>query len=95
LFRVKKLRTIYDEFFPSDPVDLLTVDAEGADFEVLQSMEFDNLETSRFPRYLLLETSPPVSKSLEFPAVRLAIEYGYEPVFVLSMSTILKRSGPN
>lgn len=91
----KKLRTIYDEFFPSDPVDLLTVDAEGADCEVLQSMEFDNLETSRFPRYLLLETSPPVSKSLEFPAVRLAIEYGYEPVVVLAMSTILKRSEPD
>ena len=88
----RKLRSIYDEYFPSDPVDLLTIDAEGADFEVLQSMEFNNLELARFPMYLLLETLPPVSKSLEFPSVRRAIEFGYVPVFVLPMSTILKRS---
>ena len=87
----RKLRSIYDEFFGVIPVDLLTIDAEGADFEILQSMEFSTLDDERFPKILLLETSPPVSNSLANPAVNFAIELGYEPIFVLPMSTILRR----
>ena len=87
---VRKLRSIYDEFFFDKSVDLLTIDAEGADFEVLQSMDFSTLVADRFPRYLMLETSPPVSKSLANQSVAFAINLGYEPVFVLPMSTILQ-----
>jgi FkbM family methyltransferase len=87
----RKLRSIYDEFFGTSPADLLTIDAEGADFDVLQSMDFSTLEASRFPRCLLLETSPPVSASLDNPSVVYAIQLGYEPIFILPMSTILQR----
>jgi hypothetical protein len=87
----RKLRLIYDDFFAENPADLLTIDAEGADFDVLQSMDFHNLPPARFPIFLLLETSPPVSNSIANPSVRFAIEIGYEPILVLPMSTILKR----
>jgi hypothetical protein len=85
----KKLRELYDEYF-SQAADLLSVDAEGADFEVIKSMDFDSLPVTRFPRYLLLETPTPISEALAAPAVKFAMAAGYEPVMVLPMTTILK-----
>ena len=73
----RKLRTILDDFHPEKRIDLLTI-------------EFETLEKSRFPRWLLLETTPPVSNSLETPAVALAMRVGYVPHMVLPMSTLLK-----
>ena len=88
----RKLRDIYDEHFPSTPVDLLTIDAEGSDFEVLASMDFESLKDSRYPRYLMLETAPPVVDSLSTPSVSLARSNGYIPWIILPMATILKSS---
>ena len=88
----RRLRDIYDEYFPRLPVDVLTVDAEGADLEVIQSMRFETLPAERFPKLLMLESSPPLTAALETPAVALAISLGYEPQLVLPMVTILKRT---
>jgi FkbM family methyltransferase len=89
----RKLRSILDDFEPHEPIDLLAIDAEGSDFQVLQSIEFETLEPARFPRWLLLEAAPPVSSALQTPAVKLAISWGYEPHMVLAMSTLLKYAG--
>ena len=86
----RKLRDLYDHYFSDSAVDLLSVDAEGSDFEVITSMDFESLPTSRYPKFLLLETAPPVTYALATPAVALALEFGYEPYLVLPMSTILK-----
>jgi FkbM family methyltransferase len=86
----RKLRTILDDFRPTERIDLLSIDAEGSDLQVLQSIEFETLEKKRFPRWLLLEASPPISNALNTPAVKLAMEWGYEPQMVLAMSTLLK-----
>jgi len=86
----RKLRSILDDFQPKKRIDLLSIDAEGSDLQVLQSLEFETLEKSRFPKWLLLEAAPPVSNALQTPAVKLAIERGYEPHMVLAMSTLLK-----
>ena len=86
----RKLRSILDEFEPKNRLDLLSIDAEGSDFQVLDSLEFESLEKSRFPRWLLLEAAPPVSNALQTPAVSLAISWGYEPHMVLPMSTLLR-----
>ena len=86
----KTLRSILDENFGGYQLDLLAIDAEGADFEVLQSLILPTLPRELFPKHLLLEAAPPVAKALETPAVKLAIEHGYEPFMVLSMSTLLK-----
>ena len=88
----RKLRALYEEHFPSSPVDLLTIDAEGSDFEVLASMDFESLEDSRYPRYLMLETAPPVEDSLAMPSVLLAKRHGYIPWMILPMASILKSS---
>jgi FkbM family methyltransferase len=84
------LRSIYDTYWPSTAADLLCIDAEGSDLEVLQSLDFGTLEKNRFPRLLLLETDPPVTNALATDAVALAISWGYEPLVVLSMSTLLR-----
>lgn len=86
----RALRGILDEFIATERLDLLSIDAEGSDLQVLQSLEFKTLEQSRFPQWLLLEASPPVANALETPAVKLAMEWGYEPHLVLAMSTLLK-----
>jgi FkbM family methyltransferase len=86
----RKLRTILDDFQPEKRIDLLSIDAEGSDLQVLESLEFETLEKSRFPKWILLETTPPVSNALQTPAVALAIRMGYEPHMVLPMSTLLK-----
>ena len=85
----RKLRSILDEFEPENRLDLLSIDAEGSDLLVLKSLEFESLEKARFPRWILLEASPPVSNALQTPAVNLAIAWGYEPHMVLAMSTLL------
>lgn len=86
----RRLRDLYDEFFLDSAVDILTVDAEGADFEIIRSLDFHSLPTIRYPKYLLLETPTPVSEALATPAVKFAIDWGYLPVMVLPMSTILR-----
>ena len=85
------LREIYDQNFSNDCIDLLSIDAEGSDFNVLKSMEFESLEKARFPRFLLLEAAPPVKSALEADSVRYALGLGYEPLYVLPMSTLLRR----
>jgi len=89
----RRLRSILNDFESIKPIDLLSIDAEGSDLQVLQSIEFETLEKTRFPRWLLLEAAPPVSNALQTPAVKLAIEWGYEPHMVLAMSTLLKYIG--
>jgi FkbM family methyltransferase len=89
----RKLRRILDEFSPTNRIDLLSIDAEGSDLQVLQSLELETLEKSRYPKWLLLEAAPPVKNALETPSVRLAIKFGYEPYLVLAMSTLLKFKG--
>ena len=86
----KTLRSILDDFEPANRIDLLSIDAEGSDLQVLQSLAMDTLSKSRFPNWLLLEAAPPVSNALQTPAVKLAIQWGYEPHMVLAMSTLLK-----
>ena len=71
-------------------VDLVNIDVEGADFDALTSICFETLDPSLKPTWLMLETKPPVSQSLVFPAVKYAIDNGYEPWVVLPMATLLK-----
>ena len=85
----RTLRAILDDFEPNLPIDLLTIDAEGADFEVLKSIDFETLENARFPKWIFLEAGAPISSALQAPAVKLAMEWGYEPHMVLAMSTLL------
>ena len=84
------LRDIYNQNFPQDCIDLLSIDAEGSDFNVLKSMDFESLGKDRFPQFLLLEATPPVTSALKTDSVEYAIGLGYVPLYVLPMSTLLR-----
>jgi FkbM family methyltransferase len=77
----RRLREIYDDFFPDSAVDILAIDAEGADFEILKSLNLDSLSPARYPKYLMLETPPLVSSALTTPAVEYAMGLGYAPLW--------------
>jgi len=83
------LRNIVDTYFPEERVTVLLIDIEGSDFDALNTLDFDTLEPSRFPKYLVLETFPPLSDALSAPAVELAVSKGYIPIQVLPLSTML------
>ncbi len=89
------LREILDIDGVPHKIDFLNVDVEGADEEALRSIDFESLPLDRYPEWILLETSPPVSTALHFPAVSYAVEHGYTPWLVLPMATLLKSPEKN
>lgn len=88
----RTLRSIIDEYFP-EGVGLLNIDIEGSDDDALMSLGLENLSNTQKPKWLLLETAPPVAVALESPAVFYAISNGYTPWLVLAMGTLLKLDG--
>ena len=86
------LRRIYDQFLPEGTLDLLNIDAEGSDLDVFDSMEWETLSPLRFPKWLLLESFPPMKNSLATPAVAKAIDNGYEAWLILPMSVLLRHA---
>jgi FkbM family methyltransferase len=88
----RTLRSILDEHFPQG-VALLNIDIEGSDEDALKSLELENLTYAQKPKWILLETSPPVGAALEYPAVLYSISNGYTPWLVLAMGTLLRLDG--
>ena len=86
------LRSILDRPEVPRKVEFINIDIEGADEEALRSINFESLPNERYPSWLLLETTPPVEGSLNFPAVRYAMQHGYIPWLVLPAATLLKSS---
>ena len=85
-----KLRTILDDLDISNQIDFLNIDIEGADEEALRSLEFETLPLNRYPKWILLESEPPVAKAMLAGAVAYAIEFGYRAWCVLPTATLLK-----
>ena len=77
------LKTVIDTYFKNSRCNLLKIDIEGSDLDALKSIDFENLDTSKYPEWILLETVPPVEKSLSYESIQFAINYGYEPYVVL------------
>ena len=91
--RVKGV-TLFDlisDNFPNGDLELLLIDAEGSDFDVLQSGSFEKLPENLHPNWILVETPRPLSRALEQETVKYLKSFDYEPVLVLPMSTILKK----
>ena len=81
------LAEIFEKYFENGFPNLLTIDAEGADLEVLKSA---NLSIGVGPEWLLLEADPPLSQVLETPAVKFAMELGYELYLILGAAALLR-----
>jgi FkbM family methyltransferase len=77
--------------FSSGDLDLLLVDAEGSDFDVIQSGNFENLPVGLFPKWILVETPRPLFRALQEETVKYLQGFDYEPILILPMSTILKK----
>jgi len=88
----RTLRSVYDEYFPDSKCILVTLDIEGAEYDALLSMEFETLRLHRFPEWILIETSPPVSNALSLPSVELCMGFGYTAELVLPMATLLRKT---
>ena len=71
-------------------VDLLNIDIEGSDFDAFQSLNLSELPSKKIPKFLVLESSWPISLAIKTDSVQLAISQGYEPILVLPMTTILR-----
>jgi len=85
------LRTLLDTYFSEGALDLLLIDAEGADYEILQSADFSSLPVERHPRFILVEAPQPVAVALEEKTIILLKEFGYRPAVILSNSTVLAK----
>ena len=85
------LRNLLDTYFPDSALDILLIDAEGADYEILQSADFSSLPIERHPRFILVEAPQPVAVALEEKTIILLKEFGYQPTVVLPNSTILAK----
>lgn len=86
------LRNIIDEYFQESTCSLLNIDIEGADFDALKTIGFQNLAKNKYPDWILLESKPPVSASLKFKSVNYAVQNGYIPFLVLPRATLLKNA---
>lgn len=84
------LREIIDRYFPNKQLDLLTIDIEGADLDALVSGDFFNLAPERLPKWILLESVPPLDNVVNTESIKYALRLGYQIHCVLPMSTILK-----
>lgn len=71
-------------------VDLINMDIEGSELDALKSCNFTKYSKKDLPTYFLVETSPPVSKSLNSVASKFLINLGYEPWLVLPQNTLFK-----
>ena len=84
------LRKIF-EYVPQDKsVTLLNIDIEGSDNEALNSLDFDSLPVRLKPKWLLLETTPPLANILNTPSIEYSVKNNYEIYLVLPMATLLK-----
>ena len=85
------LRNLLDTYFPDSALDILLIDAEGADYEILQSADFSSLPIERHPRFILVEAPHPVVVAIQEKTINLLNEFGYKPAVVLPKSTILTK----
>ena len=85
------LRTLLDTYFSEGALDLLLIDAEGADYEILQSADFSSLPIERHPRFIMVEAPHPVVVAIQEKTITLLNEFGYKPAVVLPKSTILTK----
>ncbi len=73
--KVRPLSAIIDEYLPADglPIDLMSIDTEGHEMQVLESLDFERHR----PRLVLLESILPVVDALRDPIVTYLAERQY------------------
>jgi FkbM family methyltransferase len=85
------LNKLINEHFPSKGPDLLVIDVEGLDFDVIQSMEPQNLSLNQLPIVIVVETPIGVDDVMATPMYLYLVKIGYQAMCILPMSTIFRR----
>jgi FkbM family methyltransferase len=85
------LNDLITKYFPENGPDLLVIDVEGLDFDVIQSMEPQNLSRDQLPTVIVIETPLGVDEVIETPMYLYLVEVGYQAICILPMSTIFKK----
>lgn len=83
---VKTLDSILDEVEAPGKIDLLCIDVEGADLEVLETLDFENRIVSR----ILVELHAPAWKVPQHPISQFLASKRYRPVAVWMRSTLFE-----
>lgn len=86
------LRRVLETYFTERKCNLLNIDAEGSDNEVIDSIEFGNINEKYHPEWILIETNPPVNNVLNTQGIQKLIKEKYEPYLILTMSTLLRKN---
>lgn len=84
-------RTLYEiqlEYGKGSKFDLLNVDVEGADFEVIESFNFEKLDNSLYPSCIIIEMKPGIDHILKSNLTTYLMKFGYKIHCILPMSTI-------
>ena len=84
------LERLVTENFQVDQLNFLNIDIEGADFEALLSLNLPNLNRGLWPRWVMVETAPPIEHALSTASVSYLVSNGYSPFLVLPNATLLK-----
>ena len=85
------LNKLIMEHFPSRGPDLLVIDVEGLDFEVIRSLEPENLTPDQLPTIIVVETPLGVNEVVASPIYSSLVAIGYAAMCILPMSTIFKK----
>ena len=71
---MRSANSIIYEYFPDGHIDLLTIDVEGMDYEILESLDWSNLKID----VLMAELNPKNKKHVEFVKKMCAKGYNHE-----------------
>lgn len=85
--------TLHEVFqsFCEEGVDILNVDTEGMDLEVLKSANLESITTSKWPAWICLENTLPLSKTLKLESVTYLLSLNFDIYCVLPHALVLKR----
>ena len=82
------LLELLNNYFPTKRLDLLSIDAEGSDLGVLQSLDLGKIDDHRKPKWILIETGNSLDLVLKEPHVQLLLDNKYQVISNLPMSSL-------
>ena len=85
---VVSLRSIINRYFPNGQVTLLNVDCEGAELDVLESIDLENTK----PKWILVEANNYSIETRDMKIPNYLESYGYKVVCSLPQSTLMRFS---
>jgi len=85
------LRNLIEEYFADGDLAFLNLDIEGADLDALRSADFDILDFSLWPKWVLVEANAPLSVARQSVTVQYLESFGYSIHLVLPYACLLRK----